>query len=280
MADARLTHPTRVDLPFHQRQSDEDPLRAVADIANELGVDRPSLVHTTTRERQRTVRGRVTANRRADNDSTTADGRQALANYADLLESHVDEFQGTGYIFEDDELGVTRQAVLESISWRVQPGQPDEFEFEASVIIGRGTFEDRTIVRRNPTYDESMTAMASVDGTDLTGMRLWECERSVGVSPTAVFDRDSAENNDALIDEGVQQQFVFEGTHTGDPATREAANTTLSNLVGQPSPVTLETKFPGYSVEGFVTAYETQQQQRMGDQSHQYRLEFVIGQEA
>jgi hypothetical protein len=277
MTHARLTHPDRGELPFYQGQSDESSTQAVANIANELGVDRPSLVHTETREGERQIRARVTGPRRARNDPDTDDWQQALANYVDLLESHVDEFQGDGYTLVDDELDIEKQVILESVEWSLTPGQPYDLEYTANLVVGRGTFESESIDRRNPTVNDGMDVMLRVDGVDLPGFRDLQVSRSVGVSPNAVFDRDSAENNDAVLDEGVQQTLTFEGIHVGTPAERANAHDALDNLVATADPITLETRFPGYSLEGFVTAYGPTQESRFAGEMNHFAFEFVEG---
>lgn len=276
MTGARLTHPTRSTLPFHQRQSDEQTTEAVANIANELGVDRPSLVQTETREVDRQIRGRVTAPRRS-RDSGTADWVQSLADYVDLLESHVDEYQGFGYTLEDDDLNISKKCVLESVEWTLTPGQPYEFEYTATVKVGEGTFETDTISRRNPTVNTGMNVLLRIDGVDLPGFRDLRSSRSIGTEPKAVFDRSTAENNDIVVNEGTQQSFTFEGTHTGTKTERANAHNTLENLAATKDPVTLETRFPGYSIDGFVTAYGPTQESRFGNSLNHYQVEFVRG---
>jgi len=149
MSHARLTHPSRPTLEFIQGQQDEYNRDAVANIVREIGTDRTSLVHTETREGRRTIRGSVSGLRRARNDTSTSDARQALANYVDELEAHVDEFQGDpGYQLVDDQLGYSKSAILESVEWSVTPGQIYEFDYEASAVVGQGVFESKAIDRR------------------------------------------------------------------------------------------------------------------------------------
>lgn len=277
MPHARLTHSTRGTLNFRQGQADEDPRDAVANITAELGVDRPPLVHTETRERQRNIRGRVTAPRRASDDPDTSDWQQALANYVDELESHVDEFQGLGYTFEDLQSGESMRAVLERVEWALSQGAPYEVEYDAAVIVGRGTMGARTVDRRNPTVNTAMSVAARVDGNDLPGLRELRVQRSIGVNPSPVYDRGSAENNDVVVEEGVQHEVTFQGTHTGSASARASADSTLDGLAASKNPVTLETRFPGYSLDGFVVGYDSDYEQRFGGQSHHYTLQFVEG---
>lgn len=276
MVHARLTHPTRGTLPFRQAQQDDSGIQAVTNVANELGVDRPALVHTETREGQREIRGTVTGRRRAD-QSGTDDWEQALADYVDLLESHVDEFQGDGYTLEDDQLGIERRGILESVEWSRTPGQPFDLEYQASFRVGRGTMGAEPIERRNPTVDTAMDVPLRVDGIDLPGFRDYQVSRSVGVEARPVYDRETAENNDIIMQEGVNWQFTFEGTHVGTTEERQSAHDALDALVATKEPVTLETRFPGYSIDGFVIGYEPVQQARFADNMDHYRLEFLYG---
>lgn len=280
MSTLRLTHPTRGTLEFRQAQRDEAQRQAVASITAEIGVDRTPLVHTETRETTREVSGRVTAPRRARNDPDTGDWRQALANYADRLEAHVDEYQGDGYTLEDDILDTSKQAILESVGWELAPGQPYELQFTATAQIGRGVFDAETIDRRNPTINDALDTYIEVDGVACPGMRTYQMDRSLGVDPQALFDRDTAENNDILTESGVQQNLVFEGTHTGTREERRQADAALNELLGTKNAVTLDTYFPGYTLEGFVTAYNSNFQASFGTGKHDYRLEFVEGQRA
>lgn len=276
MSHAQLTHPTRATLPFHQTQTNESTTEAVANIANELGLDRPSLVHTETREGEETIRGLVSAPRRSQ-ESGTADWLQSLADYVDELEAHVDEFQGTGYTLEDSELERNKTVVLESVEWSLTPGRPYDFEYEATLKVGEGTFETDRITRRNPTVNTGMNVMLQVDGVDLPGFRDFRKTRSIGTNVNAVFKRESAENNDIEVDEGVQESWTFEGTHTGTSTQRANAHNTLQNLVATKDPVTLKTRFPGYSVDGFVIGYGPTQESRFGDSLNHYQFEFVQG---
>lgn len=280
MTHVRLTHSTRDTLPFRTVQNDEDQRQAVANVTSELGTDRRSLVHTETRENTRTIRGSVTGLRRARNDSNTSDARQALANYADVLEAHVDEYQGTGYTLEDDRLDIQKNAVLESVEWSLTPGRTYELDYEATVKVGRGTFEDRAIRTRNPTVDPSMDVFARVDGNDLPGMRDYRVNRSVGIEVNAVFDRDSAENNDAVFDAGTTTTVTYEGVHSGTLAERQQTDAALDALVGTETAVDFDTKFPGYTLSGFVTGYTSTLEQQQGGNAHRYSLEFTVGERA
>lgn len=277
MADVRLTHPDRDTLDFPQRQESEHSTEAVANIANELGVDRPSLVNTESREVERQIRGTVTGPRRARVSSSTDDWMQALADYVDTLEAHVNEFQGTGYTLVDDIRDFTGNAVLESVEWSVTPGAPFEFDYSANLKLGRGTFSSDPISRRNPAVNDAMNVMLRVDGIDLPGMRDYSVSKSIGVDVRANFGRSDTDNNDVVIDEGVQQSISFEGTHTGTAEERAAAFDTLDQLAVTKEPVTLETRFPGYTLEGFIVEYTSSQEQRFGTDLEHYTLEFVEG---
>lgn len=286
MPHARLTHPSRPTLPFRAGQQDEYSREAVANIANELGTDRTSLVHTETRDSRRTIRGTVSAPRRARNDADTSEWLQALANYVDTLESHVNEFQGSpGYTVEDDQLDISKSCVIEGVEWSLTPGKIYEVDYETTVAVGEGTFESGSVDPRNPTVDTGMNVMLRVDGNDLPGFRDYRVRKEIGTEVKGIFDRESAENNDVLIDQGVQQTVAFEGVHSGSRSERASADAALDALVASENSVTLETRFPGYSLDGFVTAYSStfEQQRTLGDaqdSSHRYRVEFTVGQRA
>lgn len=277
MTHARLTHPTRGTLQFRQPQTDGDQREAVGNVTPELGVDRPPLVHIETRDRTRSLRGRVTAPRRAEADPDTDDWEQALANYVDLLESHVSEFQGTGYTFEDDIRDVSVSAVYHSLEWTLSQGAPYEIEFDAGVTVGRGTFDSAGLSRRTPTVNSGMSVAARVDGNDLPGLRQMAVSRSFGVEVNAVYNRTSAENNDVVANEGVRHEITFDGIHTGTHAERRAADDALEALLGQRDPVAFETRFPGYTLQGYVLGYDSNLEARFGENSHHYSLRFVEG---
>lgn len=277
MSHVRLTHPLRPTLDFHQAQSDETNRQAVANIANEIGVERPSLVHTETREVERQIRGRVSAPRRASADPNTNDWRQSLANYVDLLESHVDEFQGEGYTLVDDNLGINKQCVLESIEWGLNQGSPYEVEYTANILVGKGVFDERDIVTRSPTVNSGMTTMLEIDGESLPGMRDYTMNRGIEIDLKATFNRSTAENNQAVVTEGVQQRVSFEGTITGSQSVREAKDKALDSKLATKDPLILKTQFPGYELSGYVVGYNSTQEVRMGERVHEYSFEFVEG---
>jgi len=284
MSHIRLIHPDRETLNFLQGQQDEFQREAVANVTSELATDRPTLVHTETREGTRTIRGSVTGLKRK-RDSGASDAVQALANYADELESHVDEFQGDqsdanpGYTLEDDELNYSKNAVLESIEWSLTPGRIFDLEYEATVLIGKGTMEARNINRRKPTVDTGMDVMLRVDGNDLPGMRDYRMQRSIGVELKAIFNRsrDSAENNDIIMQEGEQQTIAYEGVHSGTLAERQAADAALDDIDSTKNSVTLSTRFPGYDLDVLVINYKSTLEQQRGGNSHRYRIEMIEG---
>jgi hypothetical protein len=281
MPHARLTHPVRPTLEFRQGQNDEYRRDAVANIVREIGTDRAPLVHTQTQEGTRTIRGSVSAPRRARNDPSTSDWRQALANYVDELESAVDDFQGDpGYTLEDDQLDYSKTGILESVNWSLSPGQPFEIEYEAIFRVGEGVFETGDTSPRNPTVDAGMSTYLRLDGEDLPGMRDYQVSTELGLDPRAVFDRDSAENNDIVVQDGRLQTVTYDGVISGTLSERQAKDQALDAKVATGDPITLETKFPGYDLEGYLINYtSTLEQQRAGN-SHRYRIEFVVGQRA
>lgn len=278
MSHARLTHPTRPTLTFRQTQADEDAQNAVGNVAPQLGTDNPPLVHIETKERERTLRGRVTGPRRAQQDSDTDDWMQALANYIDRLEGHVTEFQGDGYTLIDTQRGTSLNTILHSIEWTLVPGAPYEVQFDANLSVGKGAMDSRSINRRNPTVNDSMDVVGRVGGIDLPGLRQFQVSRSFGVEVSPVYYRGSAENNDVVASEGVRQEIVFEGTHSGSREEREAADAELDALVGRD--VVFETRFPGYELEGVVMGYDSNFEARMGPRQHHFTLRFIEGERA
>lgn len=277
MPHARLTHSSRPTLEFRQAQQDQDAREAVANIAAELATDRPSLVHIITRSRTRSLRGRVTAPRRTANDVNTDDWLQALANYVDELEAHCDEFQGSpGYTFEDTLRDESFRVVFEGVTWTLTQGSPFEVEYQIDLLIGRGVLESRPIDLRNPTVNTSLDVAARVDGNDLPGLRQLEVSRSLQFDENAIYGDDTAENNEIVAEEGTRHELTFEGTHTGTFAERAAADDALQTLIGNEQ-VTLETRFPGYSLDGFVLGYDSNLEQRFADTHHQFTLRFMEG---
>jgi len=276
MSHLSLTHPDRATLTFLQGQQDSFARAATANTTSELATDRPTLVHTETREGTRTIRGTLTGLKQK-RDSTASDAVQALATYAAELERHVDEFQGDGYQLTDTQLDIQKRGILESIEWSLSPGRVYDLEYEATVRLGRGTFESQAITTPTPQVNAGQTPMLIVDGNDLPGMRDYRVSRSVGVSANAVFDRESAENNDIVFETGVEQTVVFEGVHSGTLADRQNVDAALAGLVATQDSVTLDTKFPGYSLLVFVTNYESTLEQQRGGNSHRYRIEMIEG---
>jgi hypothetical protein len=135
------------------------------------------------------------------------------------------------------------------------------------------------------TVGAGFDAMLRVDGVECPGMRDYRVEKALGVNPKGIFNRDSAENNDVLIEEGAGRVVAFEGVHTGTRTERQNASVALRNLLATKENVTLETRFPGYSIDGFVLEYDDDfdQNSAFGDStkgSHRYRLEFVEGERA
>jgi len=280
MAHASISHPTRGTLTFRQAQRDEDSRQAVTNIFPEIGTDRPPLVHVATRERERRLQGRVTAPRRARNDTSTSDWEQSLANYIDELEAHCDEFQGYGsdaYTFTDGIRSESFTVVFQNVEWTLTQGRPYDIDYELTLLIGRGVMESEAIRPRNPTVNTGMSVAATVDGNDLPGLRQMRVSRNIEYDVNAIYNKDTAENNDIVPTEGTKQQVVFEGTHTGTDSLRASADSTLQGLIGTDNPVALVTRFPGYTLSGFVTAYDSNLESRFGSNSHHFRLEFIEG---
>ena len=278
MSHARLTHDSRPTLEFRQGQRDEDSRSAVANIASPPGFDAPPFVHITTRERSRKIIGRVTAPRRARNDGSTSDWQQALANYVDELESHCNEFQGTGYTFVDDVRSESINVAYPSLEWVLQPGTPYEIEFTVELVVGEPYLEAKALNKRTPTVDTGMSVVAKVDGNDLPGLRDMRSKVSFEYDTAAIYDKSSAENNGIIATSGTKQQFSIEGTHTGTDAQRAAADSALDALIG--TQVTLETRFPGYDLTGYVTSYDSNLEASFGTGRTDYSLEFVEGRES
>lgn len=279
MTDYRLTHGTRGTLEFRQAQRDEDTQQAVSDVTAEIGVDRPALVHTRSRERERALTGRVTAPRRAANDADTSDWQQALANYVLELEAHVDEFQGTGYTFEDDRRDESLSAVLRGVEWTIRPGQPYEVEYEIDLHVGRGTFDSRSVSPETATVNTGMDVVATIDGHELPGLRDMRVEKFLEFEVNAIYNKDSAEDTELVVDTGVQHRFEIAGTHTGTRAEREAADKALDAVIGDDE-IDLVTRFPGYTKTGSVTQYRPERNAGYGSGRHDYTLTFIEATEA
>lgn len=275
MTEFRLTHPSRPTLEFRQTQSDRSQRKAVTDIATILGTDQKPLVHVTTRERERTLQGRVTGPRRAQNDPNESDWRQALANYVDLLEAHLDEFQGEGYTFEDDVRDESLNAVYTDLTWTLSGGSPYEFTFEVTLAVGEGVYEARPIDQRDPVVsDLGGNVAATVGGHDLPGLREMQVTRSVGFEVTPVYNRSTAENNLITPSEGTEQRINFRGVHTGTESARATADSNLDALIGQ-GETTFVTAFPGYDLDGTVLNYDPELSAQRAGNSHTYELEFI-----
>jgi len=284
MTDYRITHPSRDTLEFRQVQSDEDQTEAVANIATDIGVDRPPLVHNEARDRTRDLQGRVTAPRRAANDSDTSDWEQALANYAVLLEAHVDDRQGShdssrfpgGYTFEDDVRGESLRAALTETAWTIFEGQPNELAFEATLEIGTSAMVNGDIDPKTANVDTSMDVMAKVGGEDLPGFRRMRVQRSVDIDPEPLYDASTAEDNQIVPETSVEHRITFEGTLTGSESSRATKDGNLNGLLDKDQ-VTFETRFPGYSLDGFVLNYDSTESADFGPEMHQYSLTFIEG---
>jgi hypothetical protein len=94
-----------------------------------------------------------------------------------------------------------------------------------------------------------------------------------------VYDVDNAENNDVVPEDGDQQTITFRGTLTGTEAERRAVENDLKALQDGDQR-TFKTRFPGYSLDGFVTNYTSSIEARMGETMTQFDLEFIEGERA
>jgi len=278
MPDARLTHPVRDSLTFEQPQQDQDQREAVASIAAEIGTGDVPLIHVETDERTRTITGRVTAPGRA-RAAGTDDWQQALANYLVALEAAVDEFQGEGYTLVDEYRDEKFPVAFHSLSWRVNGGQPNEFEFTADLTVGLGTMEARATTPKTAGPKSGFDYAARVAGNPLPGIRQMEVSREFDIETDAVFAPGDAENNQIIPDSGVRHRVTFSGTHTGTFAERAAADDTLQAL--QDGEVhTFETKWPGYTLDGKVLGYDSELQASYGTGKTEYTLTFLEGQDS
>lgn len=278
MTYARLTHSTRPTLEFRQLQQDEDSQEAVTDIAAEIGDDRPPLVHVRGRNRDRSLTGLVSGSRRARDDDSTADWQQAIANYILELEAHCDEFQGLGYTFQDDIRGESISVCYDSLEWTLRQGQPFDVEFDIGLSVGRGTLDSRGVDVSEATIREDLDVAARVDGIDLPGLREFSLSHSWETDVRSIYNRDTAESNDIVAEEGVQRIWTFEGTHTGTETERSNADAALDSLLGT-GLVDFETRFPGYTVEGKVLSYNSDFRAQYGESYHQFALTFIEARE-
>lgn len=278
MPYARLTHPTRPTLALEQTQQDLQQTQAVGSKASSLGTGRTPLIHTETREQTRTVRGLVTASARADR-ATTNDWEQALSDYAQALEARVDEFQGEGYTLEDDLRDESVPAIFDSVTWTLRGGRPFEIEYEASFQIGEGVFDSEPLDTAGASVQTGMTTAATVNGQPLPGLRQMQVTAEIEVDLQALYDESSADNNQIVAASSTQRVVQFDGTHTGTYSDRAIAEKGLKSLIGT-EVVTFQTRFPGYAIEGKVMGYESDFQQSLGDQQHDFTLRFEEGREA
>lgn len=273
MAHARITDGTNT-LEFRQAQTDEDQREAVADITAELGVDRPPLVHVRSRERTRTVEGRVTAPSAARDDATTDNWRTALARYVARLEAFCTDHQGLGYTFEDDLRDKQFPVVYHRLAWRLSGGQPYEVQFELELATGEGVLPGQPLTIPNVSPDTSLPTAARVDGVDLPGLRQLSVERAFEYEVDPLYDKSTASNNQVRATSGVQHRIQFQGTHTGDRTTRRQADDELQALIGA-GELDFETRFPGYTKTGKVLNYETTDEAGFADNQHHYTLSFL-----
>jgi hypothetical protein len=124
-----------------------------------------------------------------------------------------------------------------------------------------------------------MDVAARVGGVNLPGLREMQVQRSIGLEKKALFDADNAENNSLIADEGDQQTITFRGTLTGTESERRSVEDDLKALQDADE-VDFVTRFPGYTLTGFVTNYTSTLESRMGEKMTQFDLEFIEGQRA
>jgi hypothetical protein len=273
MPHARLTHSSRPTLEFRQAQIDDGNQSADENVIDEVGTGGPPLVHVESREREHTIQGLVTAPRRARNDPNTNDWEQALANYLVELERRVDTLQGDGYTFEDDLANESFDCVYHAVEWTLQAGRPYEVEFDATVTAGQGVLGSESLSVPSVTVG-TFDAGAKLDGNLLPGLRQLTVRREFGIDPMPLYDKSSAEVNDIQVSGNRQHRIVFEGTWTGDDATRRGNEDTIEALVGQ-SGINMELRLPGYTLTGTVLDYSRDYESTYGTDQHQYRVEFL-----
>jgi len=273
MSHLTLTHPQRPDLSLPQGQSDNYGRTAVTDIAAPVeDNDRPPAVHTRGRENERQVTGLFTAG----SDASTQ-GRQAVANFLDKLETRVDIKQGEGYDVADQQLSTSISGILPSMTWRFQSGRPFEVQYELSLQVGKGTNQTGALDRRFPIVNNGMDTMLEVDGIPLPGWRQYESTREVQTEVKPRFSRDTAQTNDIIIQSKAVQTITFRGTHTGPQAQRASDDAALDDLLATKEEVQCKTKIPGYTVPGFVTGYDSDFNADFGEEKHNYELQFTVG---
>jgi len=276
MAHARLTHPSRPTIQFVQGQLDTDSQQQVSNIAQDIGSGQAPLAHVESRERSRDITGRVTAPARSK--ATGDNYLQALADYIVEMEYSIDLFEGEGYTFHDEIRDESFGAVYHSFEWSMQRGTPFEAEYTAEITVGDGVFPPRDPEIPDVTPQTGMDVMARVGGEDLPGFRQITSSRSFEIDTTALFNRNSAEENDIQPGSAVQHQIDYEGVHTGTRQERAAADAALQDLLGE-TQVTLETRFPGYALDGVVTNYDSDLEQDTGGNSTSYTLQFLKSRE-
>lgn len=267
-----LTHPERPDFNLPQPQSDDNQRQAITDIAAPLGSEEPPNVHTRGRQAERQINGLYLSDRGGDQSR-----RQDVADFIDNLEQRTDQFQGEGYTLLDEQLDTSRGVILNSSTWQIQPGRPYEVRYELGVQVGIGTAEVQSVGLRNPTVNDSMDTYLEIDGIPLPGMRQYESTTEVPTEVNPRFNRDTAETNDIIIENKETQRIIYRGTHTGPQVDRAAADRALRDLLATKIEVECKTKVPGYTLDGFVTSYNSDFNGDFGETKHNYELEFTVG---
>jgi len=212
----------------------------------------------------------------ADQD-TPATMRDEVAQFIDGLESRVDQFQGDGYTLDDEQLDENIPVVLTASSWRFNRGQPYEVQYDVSAAVGVGTNDETLLSERNPDPNGGMDTYLEIDGIALSGMRRYESTTQIQAEVKPVFNRDTAEKNEVIITNRAVQTIVFEGTHTGSQSQRASDDAALDNLLATETEINCKTKVPGYTLEGFVTGYDSTFNAGYGQNRHDYRVQFTEG---
>lgn len=275
MTDIELQHDTEGTLLFRRAQEDERDLQSSPDVVNAPADDRDPLVQVFQRQDSYRIRGQVTASKLSQDAEFADDWEQALAEYITKLESFCYIGQGGGYTLHDAIRNTNVPVVCTAVEWERNPGAAYEISYTADLQVGNGVLgsESRDVRTANV---QAFNVPARIDGNDLPGLRgltvlrEWETE----VYPLA-FTQDATEN-DIVADTGVQHSITFEGEITGDKVTRNSFDSTIEALEGVEN-VAFETRFPGYSLTGVLTRYNSDRVAQSGVRKHSYEIEFLEG---